>query len=68
VFSHFRAFVILFPGPSLRGSRRFEWFVVQDFFNGLLVLEWASQHRSELFDNWNRARDGVPMIPIDPLD
>lgn len=32
-----------------------------------LVLEWASMHRAELLANWNRAVEGEPPSPIDPL-
>ena len=33
-----------------------------------LVLEWAALHRNELRDNWRRARDGLPLESIDPLE
>ena len=33
-----------------------------------LVLEWASQHREELTENWNRARLGQALSKIAPLD
>ncbi|HEC83652.1 MAG: DUF4160 domain-containing protein [Candidatus Parabeggiatoa sp. nov. 2] len=33
-----------------------------------LVLEWASLHRAELRDNWERARQGLPLQKIDSLD
>jgi hypothetical protein len=33
-----------------------------------LVLEWANLRRHELDENWRRARAGVPLVPIDPLD
>lgn len=33
-----------------------------------LVLEWASLHRSELMDNWEMAREGLPLESIDSLD
>jgi len=33
-----------------------------------LVLEWASLHRMELLDNWERARRGEPPEKIEPLD
>ncbi len=33
-----------------------------------LVLEWASQHREELQKDWERARQGLPLAPIAPLD
>jgi hypothetical protein len=32
-----------------------------------LVVEWALLHRSELRENWNRARLGQPIIAISPL-
>ena len=32
-----------------------------------LVLEWAAQHKSELQDDWNRARNMEPLDSIDPL-
>jgi hypothetical protein len=32
-----------------------------------LVREWAELHRAELMQNWERARAGVPLTPIDPL-
>ena len=33
-----------------------------------MVLEWTTLHRFELQDNWNFARDGLPINAIDPLD
>ncbi len=33
-----------------------------------LVCEWASIHREELLENWNRARLSLPLIPIPPLE
>ncbi len=33
-----------------------------------MVVEWASLHRNELWENWDRARDGLPLEEIDPLD
>jgi hypothetical protein len=32
-----------------------------------LVGEWASIHRSELLDNWDKARRGEPLQEIEPL-
>lgn len=32
-----------------------------------LILEWASEHRDELRENWRRARDHEPLEQIDPL-
>ena len=34
----------------------------------LIVLEWAGQHRPELRENWARAREGVPLVAIEPLE
>jgi hypothetical protein len=33
-----------------------------------LVLEWAELHKEELQQNWQLARDGLPLKPIAPLD
>ena len=33
-----------------------------------LVLEWAALHRSELRDDWRRARHGEALKEIAPLD
>ena len=33
-----------------------------------MVVEWASLHRSELLENWERARDGLPLEEIDPFN
>lgn len=32
-----------------------------------MVLEWAASHRRELSANWDRARRGVALKPIEPL-
>jgi hypothetical protein len=32
------------------------------------VIEWASLHREELRANWERARQGLPLLSIEPLD
>lgn len=32
------------------------------------VREWAHLHRPELLANWERARRGEPLEPIDPLE
>jgi hypothetical protein len=32
-----------------------------------LVLEWASEHRDELMENWNLCRKHQQPRPIDPL-
>lgn len=33
-----------------------------------LVLDWAVQHREELFANWYRAQRHEPTLAIAPLD
>ena len=33
-----------------------------------LVKEWARLHRTELQDDWRRARQSQPLQPIDPLE
>jgi len=33
-----------------------------------LVLEWASLHRAQLIANWDKARQGVALDYIEPLD
>jgi len=33
-----------------------------------LVLEWAALHRTELRDDWKRARNGETLKEIEPLD
>lgn len=32
-----------------------------------LVREWADLHRAELVGNWEKARAGKPLAPIEPL-
>lgn len=32
------------------------------------VLEWAALHRTELREDWRRARDGETLSEIEPLD
>lgn len=32
-----------------------------------MVKEWASQHRRELRVDWDLARAGLPIEPIEPL-
>ena len=32
-----------------------------------LVVEWADLHRTELMENWERARRHEPLEEIDPL-
>jgi hypothetical protein len=31
------------------------------------VLDWEELHRDELIANWDRARQGLPLLPIEPL-
>ncbi len=33
-----------------------------------LVVEWAGQHRQELAENWELARQQLPLNPIAPLE
>ena len=33
-----------------------------------LVVEWTSLHRDELMEDWERARQNVPLRSIQPLD
>ncbi len=33
-----------------------------------LVVEWAVLHRDELQENWDRARQGLQLVRIEPLD
>jgi hypothetical protein len=33
-----------------------------------LVVEWATLHRLELRADWDRARQAVPLLEIEPLD
>ena len=32
-----------------------------------LIREWATAHEVDLADDWQRAQDGRPLQPIDPL-
>lgn len=32
-----------------------------------LVAEWAQAHQIELLQNWQRARNHLPLAPVDPL-
>ena len=32
-----------------------------------LLMEWASIHQNELLEDWNLAREHVPLKPIEPL-
>lgn len=32
-----------------------------------LVVEWASQHKEELMNNWENARQGKNLLKIEPL-
>ena len=33
-----------------------------------LLLEWAGEHRAELWANWERIQNQQPTIPIPPLE
>ena len=49
-----------FDGNILEGSlpKRAEKF----------VKEWLVQHRAEIEQNWDNARNGEPLNPIEPLE
>jgi len=32
-----------------------------------LVIEWAESHHDELMENWDRARQRLPLLSIPPL-
>lgn len=32
-----------------------------------MLFEWAGQHQQALMDNWSRARERRPLLPIEPL-
>ena len=32
------------------------------------VLQWYSMHKDELADDWQRARQKLPLKPIEPLE
>ena len=51
-------------------SVEIESLVVRGEFPGpglRLVLDWAELHKSELLENWDRARRGLPLVAIEPL-
>ena len=33
-----------------------------------MVVEWARGHQSELDEDWERARNGLPLLEIRPLE
>lgn len=33
-----------------------------------MVVEWAGGHRDELMEDWDRARMGLPLLEIRPLE
>lgn len=33
-----------------------------------LATEWARMHQAELLEEWTRARERRPLLPISPLD
>jgi len=33
-----------------------------------LVIEWAVSHQDELMKNWQSARQGKTLLPIEPLE
>jgi hypothetical protein len=32
------------------------------------VLEWLDQHQDELMEDWRRAKEKEPLLPIPPLE
>jgi hypothetical protein len=32
-----------------------------------LVIEWAAARQGDLHDNWTRAREHRPLMPVEPL-
>jgi hypothetical protein len=32
-----------------------------------LVTEWTALHQNELMDNWERAKNHIPLLSIEPL-
>jgi hypothetical protein len=34
----------------------------------VLVLEWAALHQAELAENWRRAQERRPLLPVEPLE
>jgi hypothetical protein len=32
------------------------------------VRDWAAIHKEELLDDWRRAREQQPLLPIEPLE
>jgi hypothetical protein len=32
-----------------------------------LVIEWAAMHQKELLEDWGRAKQKNPLLPIEPL-
>jgi hypothetical protein len=56
-----------------------EWEVIVDIQNGNvegkmprralnMVWAWLDEHRDELADNWQRARNRQPLLPVAPLE
>lgn len=56
-----------------------EWEVIVDIQNGniegkmprravSLIWTWLDEHRDELIENWQRARNRQPLLPIQPLE
>jgi len=33
-----------------------------------LIIEWLELHRGELRENWKRAEERLPLLPITPLE
>ena len=60
VYGGHRALVSIDPIRVLPGSlpRRAE----------SLMVEWVGLHQEELRENWRRAREHRPLMPIEPLE
>ncbi len=60
IYAEHEAEIDIRTGETLRGSlpRRAQ----------RLVKEWAEVHRLELVEDWDRARAGEPLNPIEPLE
>ncbi len=60
IYGEFEAQVEIETGAIQRGR------LPQTAYN--LVNTWRLKHLQELRDNWNRARQQLPVLPIAPLE
>jgi hypothetical protein len=51
---------------AIRDPRLLEGYLSPRVLN--LVMEWAGLHRSQLLENWERARRGEPLVKIPGLE